>query len=373
LALRLFDASADPRRVPAMTDTSDVPPVATFRGMPDAPALTIRGPGDLVDAIPYLLGFHPQRSVVLVGLARRHRVTVTARIDLADAGTSSDILTDTCSAVERGGATTLLAVIFDDDAPPTASSALPHDDVVERVLAAAASAGLVMLDAVFTVGGRWWSYLCAGEDCCPEEGVLTGGDSSAVAAAATYAGMVAMPDRAELGRVLEPEPDEQRAALLPALEVAEERELRAILDGHGDRHERSVKRAIFAAARDADATLFPGSTGVLTVQEIARLAVGLAHTGIRDAVWLAIEQRRLGGRELWRQIARRAPAPYDAPALFLFGWLEWRLGNGVLAGMAAERALASQPGYRAAELLLSALSHGLDPRRTPRLRMPKSA
>jgi Domain of unknown function (DUF4192) len=356
-----------------MTDTSDLPAAATFRGIGDAPALTIRRPGDLVDAIPYLLGFHPRRSVVLVGLARRHRVTVTARLDLDEARMSSEILADTCLAVERGGASTLLAVIFDDDQAPMSGGALPHDDVVDRVLAAAASAELVMSEAIFTCGGRWWSYLCASEDCCPVEGTLAGGESSAVAAAATYAGMVAMPDRAELGRVLEAAPEEQRVALLPALEAAEDKEVRAILDGRGDRHERSVKRAIFAAARDSDATLFPGATGILTDQEIARFAVGLGHTEIRDAVWLAIERRRLGGRELWRQIARRAPAPYDAPALFLFGWLEWRLGNGVLAGMAAERALASQPGYRAAELLRSALSHGLDPRRTPRLRMPKSA
>jgi hypothetical protein len=106
---------------------------------------------------------------------------------------------------------------------------------------------------------------------------------------------------------------------------------------------------------------------------VARLAAGLADIAVRDSVWLAVDQRRLDGRALWRELARRAPEPYDAAALFLFGWAEWRAGNGVLAGIAAERALASDPGYTAAELLLGALRQGLDPRRTPRLRMPKSA
>jgi hypothetical protein len=41
--------------------------------------------------------------------------------------------------------------------------------------------------------------------------------------------------------------------------------------------------------------------------------------------------------------------------------------------MAARRALASQPGYTAAELLLSAIGQGLDPFRTPRLRLPARA
>jgi hypothetical protein len=66
----------------------------------------------------------------------------------------------------------------------------------------------------------------------------------------------------------------------------------------------------------------------------------------------------------------RLPAPYDAAPLFLFGWSQWRAGNGTLAGIAAERAQVSDPGYSAAGLLLAALGHGLDPRATPPLREP---
>ena len=67
-------------------------------------------------------------------------------------------------------------------------------------------------------------------------------------------------------------------------------------------------------------------------------------------------------------MARRLPGPYDAAPLFLFGWASWRAGNGALAGIAAERAVTSDPAYSAADLLLAALSRGLDPRRLPRLR-----
>jgi hypothetical protein len=48
-----------------------------------APTLRVRGPGDLLQAVPYLLGFHPHASLVLIGLADGHLV-VTVRIDLAD-------------------------------------------------------------------------------------------------------------------------------------------------------------------------------------------------------------------------------------------------------------------------------------------------
>lgn len=99
-----------------------------------------------------------------------------------------------------------------------------------------------------------------------------------------------------------------------------------------------------------------------------RFAVALQRYAVRDSLWTAVDDGRLDARGLWRQLARRLPAPYDAPALFLFGWRTYRDGDGALAGMAAHRAIDSDPGYSAADLLLAALARGVDPRKLPRLR-----
>src|SRR2546430_1581410 len=48
-------------------------------------------------------------------------------------------------------------------------------------------------------------------------------------------------------------------------------------------------------------------------------------------------------------------------------WTAWRRGDGVLARMAAERALVSDANYRAASLLLDALDSCIDPRWVPAL------
>jgi len=101
--------------------------------------------------------------------------------------------------------------------------------------------------------------------------------------------------------------------------------------------------------------------------DIARLGAALRHHAVRDAIWIAIENEATDADELWLDLARRLPSPYDAAPLFLYGWSAWRHGNGTLAGMAAERALSADPGYRAAELLLSALRRALDPRAIPKL------
>ena len=331
---------------------------------PAAAHLSVRGPADLVQTIPYLLGFRPEQSLVLVGL-RDGQVAVTARLDLSGAvvdGTARDAL----GAMRDGGASGVVAAVFADGSEPGQSDTLPWLDVVDEVTAAAALAGCSVTDALLVADGRYWSYLCADPACCPREGRALPADTTAVVAAATYAGMVALPDRASLAALLDPCPDADRAELCPALAAAEDVHVRAVHEGSGQRHDRSVKRAIFAAARAGDE---PGAdVALIAVAHAARFGAALSRYPIRDAVWMAVDDGRIDGRELWRALAARLPSPYDAAPLFLFGWSSWRAGNGALAGLAAERAVASDPAYSAADLLLAALSRGIDPRRLPRLR-----
>ncbi len=343
----------------------------TTHAIDDASVLRVRNPGDLIEAIPYLLGFHPRDSLVIIGLAGS-RVSITARVDLDDLR-DGGTLTGTLRVLVNGESTRAIAAIFDGRIADLRAPELPHRDLVHDLAAGTGELGIDLVDAILVADARWWSYHCADDGCCPPEGRELPGDASPSRAAATYAGLVALADRDELAALLDPDDDAQRAALEPVIAEHENLAAAAVVGGYAQRRQRSVKRAIFAAARDADGSLFPGDGGALSDDELCRFAVALSETPIRDAVWLAVDQRRLDGRALWREIARRVPAPYDAAPLFLFGWAAWRDGNGAAAGIAAERAMASDPDYTAAELLLGALVHGLDPHRTPRLRVPRSA
>ena len=145
--------------------------------------------------------------------------------------------------------------------------------------------------------------------------------------------------------------------------------------------QRSRIRALFAQCRRSErATWYPpgpgphdvgGSTTIeqLTPQQIASYAVSLQDIAIRDACWIATDDGRLSG-PFWLDLARQLPAPFDAAPMFLSAWASWREGNGLLARAAVDRVLQSDPDYRAAHLLASALDGGLDPRRTPRLKAP---
>src|SRR5438093_6285995 len=96
-------------RLAAMTDPTN-----------DRPVLKIRRPADLIELVPYLLGFHPRNSLVLLGLGHqvgqdKDGVTITARLDLADAISARQLVADSVAAVARSGATGLVIVLFDDD------------------------------------------------------------------------------------------------------------------------------------------------------------------------------------------------------------------------------------------------------------------
>lgn len=329
----------------------------------DIPLLRIRGPADLMSAVPYLLGFHPEQSLVLIGLTG-NRVVVTARMDLADL-IQPELLEHTIYAMANGGATKFVCAIFDDTAPARMrdGEALPWDDAADDIAECVADAD-AELDEVLLVGNnRLWSLTCTNEDCCPRAGRVLE-PSAEVAATATYAGLVALPDRATVAGLLEPRPLAERARLMPAIDKAERAGVSAVLAGEGQLSQRAMQRAIFAAASAASE---PGGSVALSDEQVVDFGVALRSIPNRDAMWLAIDSGRLDGRPLWRELAARLPAPYDAPALFLFGWATWRDGGGVLAGIAVERALESDPGYTAADLLGAALSQAVDPRTVPKL------
>ena len=321
------------------------------------PAVRISGPADLLSSVPYLLGFHPHDSLVLIGL-NDHRLVVTARLDLVDVETRGRLVHDTLEAMVRGGTTEVVAAVYGYTLESLACHDALHDQLVEEV----DEAGVELVDCMIVAAGRWRSYACKNRACCPVEGRALPDEPTVFQAEAVLAGVSVAASRGALEEQLAPFP--QRHLLLPLIVEEQRRSSEAVTGDRVAGRERSVKRAIFAAARAASGpdAKYPSD------RSAACIAVALTRLATRDAVWIAVDDGRLDGRELWLDLARRLPSPFDAAPMFLYGWHAWRCGNGALAGMAADRALASDPGYSAADLLLTVLARGVDPRQLPKLR-----
>lgn len=310
-----------------------------------AAPVNLTGPDSIIEAVPYLLGFRPTDSLVLIGL-QGTSLTVTARVDLdtLDNPTSlADLMTTLATGAES---THVIAITYGKRTEPG------------TIAATASAAGLTLLEHLRVDSDRYWSLSCPIEGCCPAEGrPLPAGH--AVAAEFVVLGASTVASRDELAASLDPKAGAERLEHLIA--ERHEHELAQVIAGFNNSRLTSDKRAIFAAARRADRTW--------TDSETARFGVALTGYGVRDAVWMAIDAGRLDAQDLMLHLARTLPPPYRAAPLFLFAWKSWRNGNGALAAIAVERAQLADPNYSAADLLQAALTRGVNPRTMPTLRL----
>lgn len=330
-------------------------------------------PGDLIETVPYLLGFHPEHSLVLIGLSSNEsgltasqRVQVALRIDLPPPGVVAEHLAPLVDALTRSDVGSVVAAAFVADVPGDPRADDRWLELGAVVTEALERDGLRRLDLLIATESAWWSLLCDDSACCPPGGTAREKGCSVAAAQATMAGLVALPKRQSLEDVLDGVDDSARRALDPAIEKAENRIIDAAITHQLARTLAADRLAVRSAARAASVAAH--QPPVLTSRRLARLAVALCDLTVRDDVWLGIDEGSLDAAELMLQLLRRVPAPYDAAPLFLFGWHQWRDGNGTLASICAERALLSDPGYSAARLLLVAVQSGMNPRTTPSLR-----
>jgi Domain of unknown function (DUF4192) len=325
------------------------------------PSFLVRSATDVVAAVPYLLGFHPADSLVVVGM-HDEQVVFTARYDLPPADLAEEQAKHLAVLIARQGinGATLLGY-------GVAARVTP---AVVQAAAEIRRTGITVLDVLRVTDGQFWSYLCEEAGCCPKPCPPA---DSAVAAAATFAGQVALPDRDALVAQLAPVTGDERAAMAAATARAQGRltdEFGADLSG--DDFARLLRRAGRRAVRDAERRYRSGRR--LTDDEVAWLGVTLVDLEVRDYAW-----ERTGEEEwrlpLWTDVLRRVEPGYVPAPAALLSFAAWRQGSGALARDAAERALAQDPEYRMAAQMDELLGLGLSPemvRNWPRVDRPAS-
>lgn len=340
----------------------------------DQATLSVRSTADLLAAVPFLLGFHPADSVVVIAL-RANRIVFVARGDLPDfltarpptAGGAGEAATGGPggTAGGLGGAATQLAAVVARQGVETTTIVgygppAQVTPVVDAVTVALGRVGLPVLDALRVTDGRYWSYVCADPGCCPPEGTRFDASASQFAAAATFAGQVALPDRETLVRQVAPVDGPARESMRRATRRAEGR-VQKLLDRAAPADPRG-RRALRRAGRSAVrlAMLRHRTGGRLTDDEVAWLSLLLVHLPTRDEAW-----QRTGGEDwhlaLWTDVLRRSEPDLVAAPATLLCFAAWRAGQGALASVAVERALEAQPDYSLAMLLAETLRAGIPP------------
>ncbi|WP_409182112.1 DUF4192 domain-containing protein [Amycolatopsis sp. VS8301801F10] len=316
---------------------------------------TLRNPADLIASLPYLLGFRPADSLVLLG----HRVPGTTiglmlRADLPPRelqAQQADALIPRFADREHNGVTAVLVGGSPGENGP------PHRQFVAELERVLARHDLRLFHALWTPsvepGAPWSCY--RDPDCV---GVLPDPQETVIAAATTEAGFVVFRSREELAAVLEPRSPEaiaRRAALLASSPEP--------LRGPG-MSESDVLDAAVTELRDAFLRQRHGA-GPLDDDQAVRLAHALMLTPVRDAcLALAVPPHTSLTREaeeVWLTLVRELPPPHRAEAALHLGYTALMRGEGALAGMALANAVEADPEHLVAQLLQAAWNIGTDP------------
>jgi hypothetical protein len=307
-------------------------------------------PGAVIAALPAVLGFVPEKSLVLLSIDDGELGSVM-RIDLSDTVAEQvGHLADVAAAAAPEAA---IAVIVDADG---ARCPMCNDEY--RDLCASLTDELSRHDIVLwaahvvdrvAVGGRWHCV-----DGCGAAGVVDDPSASPLAAAAVLDGRRLYARRADLQAVIAL--DRARSTSLTGL-IAEQAALRdqTYREDPTGCVRRDVEAAMAAAAELADGQQ-------LADPQIAGLACALIDVEVRDTLYaLAVGHSAGDAESLWALLARALPTPWRAEALVLLAFSAYARGDGPLAGVSLEAALRCAPGHRMAGMLDTALQSGLRP------------
>ncbi|MDT3397308.1 DUF4192 domain-containing protein [Streptomyces sp. B1866] len=348
--------------------------------------ITLRSPAELADALPYLLGFQPSDSIVMIALhGPRGRFGGRLRLGIPPApeewpDVAGQLAECLVTGSERRGSRPDGIILFlcQDPARGESGQAVMERlrPLAQRLRTACGALDVPVYEALCVSDGRYWSYCCPDSRCCPEEGtVLPMPGTSAMAAAAVYAGVTVRGSLRDMETRLaplssSPRAKEQERALDSATARLMPRMLREA-DSAAVREEtlalarRLLARLRAAAPADEPCAADLSDDGLLSDDEAAAVVIGLQDRVTRDraAEWMEGPDGEAALR-LWRALTRRCVGPYvehAAPPLTLAGWVAWSTGDEPSARVALTRALRADPGYLFAILLHQACDDGLDP------------
>ena len=307
---------------------------------------TLTSPKDLLAAVPFLIGYHPENSIVVLAL-NEETIGMAMRIDYPEEVDPDQIDTLALHLVREEADSALLVAYVPD-------SVFDSEYLLSPIRDAIAMRGIMLRESLEVRGDRWRSTICDDEGCCPPEGNPMPSLEESHVAAEQIAQGNPMPFESV---------DDLRASIA---RTGRDEELDAELD-----HVKGIDY-------EGDDVLQLQREGALAVNDlvtefaekgisnnrklIALVLVRLHDLQVRDyAMGIYDTENSETLWSMWRWLMRIAPAGYVAPVATLFAVTSYERGEGVLAQRALERTFDDDPKYPLGRLLRRSFAAGWPP------------
>ncbi len=311
--------------------------------------IPMRTPGELASAAPYIMGFTPEKSILIVTMEKNgdeYARGLVMRMDIPSTIQDLDEGLDGFrhALTQTDGTSRHALVIMVDDITPDGVSDMPHREYVDQIHDMFAAENLQSVASIYTDGASVGMY------DSPTFTSIRAHERDYVAAHYVYAGIA---------------PLDNRDAYAELITYTQNREVEATIEEHVAR---------YAKDQLAREEVIPVATGILRTlthdqqpsnDDIAQIAASLHNIYVRDVVLYDMSTLDENTRALvtanLRAITANTPDAYAAPVATTLAINEWLAGDGARTNMATDRALASDRNYSLNQLIRGAVGNGIPP------------
>lgn len=308
---------------------------------------TARSPVDLVAAVPYVLGFHPSESVVLLTFGPGE--AFHARVDLpCEEDDQREVVSMLADVVTRHGVGRVAVLLYTTD--PWAAASF-HDAAVSEFV----RRGVSVIDVLRVGAGRVHR---AGD--VDDPGTAYDLTTHPFTAEQVVDGVVVESSREALAHTLDCVDADDAVAVAAAAQAV----------ASASREGQPVVGAVARSEDLADAARWVQRTirrqirmgSALPVSDAGRLVALMADVRLRDVAWAEMTRAGASGQvELWRDLVRRCPADLLPGPSCLLAFAAWLAGQGALAWCALDRCTQIDPEYSMADCIAQLLAGAVPP------------
>lgn len=309
--------------------------------------LRARTPADLLAAVPCILGFQPEQSLVMLTFGGSSGA-FHARVDLPDAPDHvSEVVGMLVSAAAHHQVPGVAIIAYTADAELACHA-------VDELVAALGAEGVDVAEQLRAHDHEYWPLWPELRDGAPARPFDP--ESHRFRAEAVVRGQVVHGSREELAATLEPAPS--RAVAVAAKAAARRRGVQTVAEALW------LHATVLRHARECT---------LPTPQEAGRLLADLARIDLRDVAWVAMDDTDPDDwLDLWSQLSRSAPKRLRPAPAALLAFAAWRAGHGALAWCAIDQCRDADPSYSMADRVADMLTGAVPPSAWPGFGAPDS-
>jgi hypothetical protein len=308
---------------------------------------TLTSAHDLITAVPFLIGFHPTQSIVLISV-KDGAIGLAMRIDLPEQLESDDINHLAQHFIKEGSESALLVAYMPIERED-------GDCLLISLGAGLISNGIAIQESIVVRNGRYRSIICRDLECCPQMGnTVPAIEESQIAAEHVVAG-IPMP-YANIADLIE------SLAADPSSFDCDWRDEVSRFFIEEDSEELSVLRRDGVETMSLLIDEYRIGRGPTERTLVGRMIGRMSDVQVRDyALGVHTEESYDLYFTMWRELLRLAPHGYVAPIACIVAAMAYEGGDGALAQKALDRAFDDDEHYPLASLLRRVFNAGWPP------------